>query len=150
MMPSTNSSSPDLPQKLFGITNHLSSQSTPSQSSSPPLLFPRTSQSQSLEQGVWQGDYSLNSYIHDYLCKRGFHGTAEKLIQESGMDKSAAWGSNKLLNTPQGLLYEWWTIFWEVFLASSGSSGHHDANLYSQIVRLSYLHHLFVIMRATF
>ncbi|EGF98670.1 uncharacterized protein MELLADRAFT_79652 [Melampsora larici-populina 98AG31] len=138
MMPSTNSSSPDLPQKLFGINNHLSSQSTPSQSSSPPLLlFPRTSQSQALDQGVWQGDYSLNSYIHDYLCKRGFHGTAEKLIQESGMDKSSAWGSNKLLNTPQGLLYEWWTIFWEVFLASSGSSGHHDANLYSQITKAS-------------
>ncbi|KAG0145926.1 hypothetical protein CROQUDRAFT_671435 [Cronartium quercuum f. sp. fusiforme G11] len=137
ILPSTtNSSSPNSPPKTAPTIHHMSSQSTPSQSASPPLGFPRPSHSPP-ELGVWQGDYSLNSYIHDYLSKRGFLATAEKLVEESGMDKSAGWATNKLLNAPQGLLYEWWTIFWEVFLASSGKSGHPEANMYSQIAKAS-------------
>ncbi|CAH7669427.1 expressed protein [Phakopsora pachyrhizi] len=83
----------------------------------------------------WQSDFSLNQYIYDYLSKRGFNSTASKLLQESGMDKHEDWRKNKLLDTPSGLLFEWWIIFWEVYLAKSGQSTHSEANTYIQAIR---------------
>ncbi|KAI8449696.1 hypothetical protein BY996DRAFT_4457368 [Phakopsora pachyrhizi] len=58
-----------------------------------------------------------------------------KLLQESGMDKHEDWRKNKLLDTPSGLLFEWWIIFWEVYLAKSGQSTHSEANTYIQAIR---------------
>jgi len=101
----------------------------------------------------------LNAYIYDYLLKSGFNESAMKLFQEAGIpvvsspggkdtmpsgpakkekDSDADKGAEKLphakmtMDTPQGFLYEWWMIFWDVFNARTERGGSANAQRYYQ------------------
>ncbi|EKM50706.1 uncharacterized protein PHACADRAFT_264139 [Phanerochaete carnosa HHB-10118-sp] len=76
----------------------------------------------------WEGDKMFNIYIHDYCEKRGYMKTADALREEAGVEKDGG----PPINARQGLLFEWWSVFWVLFGAKSSGQGTDDALLYTQ------------------
>ncbi|TFK48481.1 hypothetical protein OE88DRAFT_1664316 [Heliocybe sulcata] len=70
----------------------------------------------------------FNIYIYDYCTKRGFLKTAHELRMEADLHDDAA----PPINAKQGLLFEWWSVFWQLFGAKSQGNGSEDALLYTQ------------------
>lgn len=70
----------------------------------------------------------FNIYIYDYCNKRGFRETAQKLMVEAEIPPDSA----PPINARQGLLFEWWSVFWVLFTAKSSGTGSDDAMLYVQ------------------
>ncbi|KAF7309511.1 hypothetical protein MIND_00321900 [Mycena indigotica] len=76
----------------------------------------------------WEGDKMFNIYIYDYCYKRGFHKTANQLLLEADIPSD----SSPPINARQGLLFEWWSVFWVLFTAKANGNGSEDAMLYTQ------------------
>ncbi|EIW75149.1 hypothetical protein CONPUDRAFT_140130 [Coniophora puteana RWD-64-598 SS2] len=76
----------------------------------------------------WEGDSMFNLYIFDYCTKRGFTKTARELFQEAKLSSDSV----PPINARQGLLFEWWTVFWALFTAKSSGTGTDDAMVYTQ------------------
>lgn len=81
----------------------------------------------------WEGDRMLHIYLWDYFRKRGYSMAAQALSSEAGL----APDQEVPIDAPQGLLFEWWAVFWEVFTARSAgiaqqSQLHPDARAYVQ------------------
>ncbi|CCM01331.1 uncharacterized protein FIBRA_03380 [Fibroporia radiculosa] len=76
----------------------------------------------------WDGDKMFNIYIYDYCLKRGYTKTAEALVHDAAITPD----SQPPINAKQGLLFEWWSVFWVLFTAKSSMSGPDDAMLYVQ------------------
>ncbi|KAJ9121178.1 hypothetical protein QFC24_004852 [Naganishia onofrii] len=64
----------------------------------------------------WDGDVMLHLYIHDYLVKRQFTEAAAALRTEAALGDQIV----VPIDCPQGLLYEWWAVFWDVFSTNNG------------------------------
>ncbi|KAG2364676.1 hypothetical protein BDR07DRAFT_1608004 [Suillus spraguei] len=76
----------------------------------------------------WEGDRMFNIYIYDYCNKRGFRKTARELLVEAEIPPDSA----PPINARQGLLFEWWSVFWVLFTAKSNGTGTDDAMVYTQ------------------
>ncbi|KAF7416026.1 Transcriptional activator flo8 [Pleurotus ostreatus] len=76
----------------------------------------------------WEGDRMFNIYIYDYCHKRGFLKTAQELLSEADLPPDAT----PPINAKQGLLFEWWSVFWVLFTTKSNGNGPEDALLYTQ------------------
>ncbi|KAG8221130.1 hypothetical protein J3R82DRAFT_2662 [Butyriboletus roseoflavus] len=76
----------------------------------------------------WEGDRMFNIYIYDYCNKRGFRKTARELLAEAEIPADSA----PPINAKQGLLFEWWSVFWVLFTAKSNGAGTEDAMVYTQ------------------
>ncbi|KAJ7708749.1 hypothetical protein B0H17DRAFT_999808 [Mycena rosella] len=76
----------------------------------------------------WEGDKMFNIYIYDYCYKRGFRKTAQELLREAEIPVD----STPPINARQGLLFEWWSVFWVLFTAKANGNGTDDAMLYTQ------------------
>ncbi|KAF8475290.1 hypothetical protein DFH94DRAFT_118906 [Russula ochroleuca] len=103
---------PGPPQSM----SHSSSASAPQQ---PPM--PTHS-----DQITWDGDKMFNIYILDYCKKRGYRKTANELVIEADISPD----SKPPINAQQGLLFEWWSVFWVLFQAKNNGAGSEDAMLY--------------------
>ncbi|PWZ03280.1 hypothetical protein BCV70DRAFT_14446 [Testicularia cyperi] len=82
---------------------------------------PKSSTASSSANGrIWGEEATkLDVYVWDYLTRRGFNSAAKALMNEAGMTEPP----EVPLKTPQGLLFEYWAIFWDVFAARSGRGG---------------------------
>ncbi|KAJ7460737.1 hypothetical protein FB451DRAFT_1563197 [Mycena latifolia] len=80
------------------------------------------------QQLSWEGDKMFNIYIYDYCYKRGFRKTARELLLEADIPSD----STPPINARQGLLFEWWSVFWVLFTAKANGNGTDDAMLYTQ------------------
>ncbi|KAF9068433.1 hypothetical protein BDP27DRAFT_1421963 [Rhodocollybia butyracea] len=76
----------------------------------------------------WEGDKMFNIYIYDYCFKRGFRKTARELLAEAEIPPE----SQPPINARQGLLFEWWSVFWVLFTAKANGNGTEDALIYTQ------------------
>ncbi|KAJ3905995.1 hypothetical protein F5879DRAFT_689872 [Lentinula edodes] len=76
----------------------------------------------------WEGDRMFNIYIYDYCFKRGFRKTARELLLEADLPPE----SQPPINARQGLLFEWWSVFWVLFTAKASGNGSDDALIYTQ------------------
>ncbi|KAJ3793347.1 hypothetical protein GGU11DRAFT_412958 [Lentinula aff. detonsa] len=76
----------------------------------------------------WEGDRMFNIYIYDYCFKRGFQKTARELLIEADLPPE----SQPPINARQGLLFEWWSVFWVLFTAKASGNGSEDALIYTQ------------------
>ncbi|KAG6811308.1 hypothetical protein H0H92_008065 [Tricholoma furcatifolium] len=84
---------------------------------------------QQLESALsWEGEKMFNIYIHDYCNKRGFVKTARELMTEAEIPPEAT----PPINARQGLLFEWWSVFWVLFTAKANGHGSDDAIIYTQ------------------
>ncbi|KAH9971663.1 hypothetical protein BGW80DRAFT_429398 [Lactifluus volemus] len=90
--------------------------------SQPPSMPPNS------DQITWEGDKMFNIYILDYCKKRGYHKTASQLVAEAEILPE----SKPPINAQQGLLFEWWSVFWVLFQAKNSGNGSDDAILYTK------------------
>ncbi|ORX56032.1 WD40 repeat-like protein [Piromyces finnis] len=58
----------------------------------------------------------LDTYIYDYCLKRNYKQTAELLKQEAKVSVEDIQQINS-----EGFLYEWWTVFWEIYSAKENN-----------------------------
>lgn len=73
---------------------------------------------------------SLDASIYEFLQKSNLTNTANAFMQECGMEAPIAFNSG----VPQGFLYEWWQIFWDLFNARAHHEGSPIAKQYYKIL----------------
>uniref|UniRef100_A0A0R0JUX7 LisH domain-containing protein n=1 Tax=Glycine max TaxID=3847 RepID=A0A0R0JUX7_SOYBN len=54
----------------------------------------------------------LDLYIHDYLMKRQLHATARTFQAEGNVSTNPI-----AIDAPGGFLFEWWSVFWDIYIA---------------------------------
>ncbi|KAK7327863.1 hypothetical protein VNO77_21956 [Canavalia gladiata] len=67
----------------------------------------------------WDPDKILRLYLHDYMVKKGMHNTAEIFKNEAQVPHNPVEMKflDSVIDSPDGFLHEWWSIFYEVFAA---------------------------------
>uniref|UniRef100_A0A164Z4J2 Uncharacterized protein n=1 Tax=Daucus carota subsp. sativus TaxID=79200 RepID=A0A164Z4J2_DAUCS len=72
----------------------------------------------------------LDVYIHDYLLKRKLHASAKAFMTEGKVatDPVAA------IDAPGGFLFEWWSVFWDIFIARTNEKHSEAAASYIEPV----------------
>uniref|UniRef100_A0A453EA30 Uncharacterized protein n=1 Tax=Aegilops tauschii subsp. strangulata TaxID=200361 RepID=A0A453EA30_AEGTS len=61
---------------------------------------------------VYRWRSSLDVYIHDYLVKRNLQNTAKAFQAESNLSPDPV-----AIDAPGGFLFEWWSVFWDIFIS---------------------------------
>nr|XP_012575073.1 transcriptional corepressor LEUNIG-like isoform X2 [Cicer arietinum] len=67
-------------------------------------------------------DAMFRLYLHDYLIKKGMHNTAEIFMNEAEVHKIPTDKNflDTVLDSPDGFLHDWWSIFYDVFRSRQG------------------------------
>ncbi|AES79145.1 putative transcription factor WD40-like family [Medicago truncatula] len=63
-------------------------------------------------QSNWEADKVLDVYIHDYFLKRRLHNTAKAFMAEGKVSTDPV-----AIDAPGGFLFEWWSVFWDIFIS---------------------------------
>ncbi|XP_030923895.1 transcriptional corepressor LEUNIG_HOMOLOG-like isoform X3 [Quercus lobata] len=76
-------------------------------------------------QSNWEADKMLDVYIYDYLMKKKLHATAKSFMTEGkvALDPVA-------IDAPGGFLFEWWSVFWDIFIARTNDKHSDTAAAY--------------------
>ncbi|EEE53974.1 hypothetical protein OsJ_00592 [Oryza sativa Japonica Group] len=67
---------------------------------------------QQQQQSAWEAEKMLDVYIHDYLLKRNLQSTAKAFQAEGSVSSDPV-----AIDAPGGFLLEWWSVFWDIFIA---------------------------------
>ncbi|CAJ1972127.1 unnamed protein product, partial [Sphenostylis stenocarpa] len=65
-----------------------------------------------MSQTNWEADKMLDVYIHDYLVKRDLKASAQAFQLEGKVSSDPV-----AIDAPGGFLFEWWSVFWDIFIA---------------------------------
>ncbi|KAK4485854.1 hypothetical protein RD792_008502 [Penstemon davidsonii] len=65
-----------------------------------------------MSQTNWEADKMLDVYIHDYLVKRDLKASAQAFQVEGKVSSDPV-----AIDAPGGFLFEWWSVFWDIFIA---------------------------------
>ncbi|KAK9674606.1 hypothetical protein K7432_017121, partial [Basidiobolus ranarum] len=87
---------------------------------------------QSPIKNVWEGDKMLNIYIYDYCVKRNWTNAAQAFMNEAQVARD----SQVPIDSPNGFLYEWWVVFWDIFSARTNKTGSKDAQSFVEAQNL--------------
>ncbi|AQK90548.1 Transcriptional corepressor LEUNIG [Zea mays] len=79
---------------------------------------------------VWEADKMLDSYIYDYLLKRNLQNTAKAFQAESNVPSAPV-----SIDAPGGFLFEWWSVFWDVFIARTNEKHSDSATSYLESIK---------------
>eukprot|EP00252_Welwitschia_mirabilis_P005203 TRINITY_DN1568_c0_g6_i2.p1 TRINITY_DN1568_c0_g6~~TRINITY_DN1568_c0_g6_i2.p1 ORF type:complete len:882 (-),score=202.48 TRINITY_DN1568_c0_g6_i2:799-3444(-) len=60
----------------------------------------------------WEADKMLDVYIYDYLVKRNLQASAKAFQAEGKVSPEPV-----AIDAPGGFLFEWWSVFWDIFIA---------------------------------
>ncbi|PSS14082.1 Transcriptional corepressor like [Actinidia chinensis var. chinensis] len=84
----------------------------------------------------WEADKMLDVYIHDYLLKRKLHNSAKAFMAEGkvAMDPVA-------IDAPGGFLFEWWSVFWDIFIARTNEKHSESAAAYIEVQQMKVREH---------
>ncbi|KAG6493101.1 hypothetical protein ZIOFF_048078 [Zingiber officinale] len=74
-----------------------------------------------MSQTNWEADKMLDVYIYDYLVKRNLQATAKAFQAEAKVSSDPV-----AIDAPGGFLFEWWSVFWDIFIARTNEK-HSDA-----------------------
>ncbi|KAK7292087.1 hypothetical protein RIF29_07771 [Crotalaria pallida] len=66
-------------------------------------------------------------YIYDYLKKRQFHASARAFQAEADIPTEPV-----AIDAPSGFLFEWWSVFWDIFIARTDQKHSEAAAFYSK------------------
>ncbi|CAO2209671.1 unnamed protein product [Urochloa humidicola] len=84
-----------------------------------------------MAQNVWEADkIRLDSYIYDYLLKRNLQNTAKAFQAESNMPSAPV-----AIDAPGGFLFEWWSVFWDIFIARTNEKHSDSAAAYLELIK---------------
>ncbi|XP_062148290.1 transcriptional corepressor LEUNIG_HOMOLOG-like [Alnus glutinosa] len=76
-------------------------------------------------QSNWEADKMLDVYIHDYLLKRKLHASAKAFMTEGKVASDPV-----AIDAPGGFLFEWWSVFWDIFIARTNEKHSEAAAAY--------------------
>eukprot|EP00276_Gloeochaete_wittrockiana_P001520 CAMPEP_0184671942 /NCGR_PEP_ID=MMETSP0308-20130426/85803_1 /TAXON_ID=38269 /ORGANISM="Gloeochaete witrockiana, Strain SAG 46.84" /LENGTH=1318 /DNA_ID=CAMNT_0027119169 /DNA_START=75 /DNA_END=4028 /DNA_ORIENTATION=- len=62
-------------------------------------------------------NHMLMMYISDFLSKRNLTKTAATFLQEANLNPAVAASENLPAGAPSGFLFEWWTVFWDIYVS---------------------------------
>ncbi|XP_024315327.1 transcriptional corepressor LEUNIG isoform X2 [Brachypodium distachyon] len=65
-----------------------------------------------MSQTNWEADKMLDVYIYDYFMKRNLQATAKAFQAEGNVSSDPV-----AIDAPGGFLFEWWSVFWDIFIA---------------------------------
>ncbi|KAJ1282326.1 hypothetical protein BS78_03G043200 [Paspalum vaginatum] len=83
-----------------------------------------------MAQNVWEADKMLDSYIYDYLLKRNLQNTAKAFLAESNVPSTPV-----SIDAPGGFLFEWWSVFWDIFIARTNEKHSDSAASYLESIK---------------
>ncbi|XP_050205683.1 transcriptional corepressor LEUNIG_HOMOLOG-like [Mercurialis annua] len=78
-----------------------------------------------MAQNNWEADKMLDVYIHDYLLKRKLHNSAKAFMTEGKVATDPV-----AIDAPGGFLFEWWSVFWDIFIARTNEKHSEAAATY--------------------
>ncbi|CAA0833437.1 LEUNIG_homolog [Striga hermonthica] len=78
-----------------------------------------------MAQSNWEADKMLDVYIHDYLLKRKLHNSAKAFMTEGKVASDPV-----AIDAPGGFLFEWWSVFWDIFIARTNEKHSEAAAAY--------------------
>ncbi|KAG2721127.1 hypothetical protein I3760_02G067000 [Carya illinoinensis] len=76
-------------------------------------------------QSNWEADKMLDVYIYDYLVKKKLHATAKSFMTEGKVAPDPV-----AIDAPGGFLFEWWSVFWDIFIARTNEKHSEPAAAY--------------------
>ncbi|KAH1054642.1 hypothetical protein GYH30_023433 [Glycine max] len=76
-------------------------------------------------QSNWEADKMLDVYIYDYLMKRKLHAAAKAFVAEGKVSTDPV-----AIDAPGGFLYEWWSVFWDIFISRTNEKHSEAAAAY--------------------
>ncbi|KAK4756445.1 hypothetical protein SAY87_006572 [Trapa incisa] len=71
----------------------------------------------------------LDVYIHDYLVKRNLKATAQAFQTEGKVSSDPV-----AIDAPGGFLFEWWSVFWDIFIARTNEKHSEVAASYIEVL----------------
>ncbi|XP_010245979.1 PREDICTED: transcriptional corepressor LEUNIG_HOMOLOG-like isoform X2 [Nelumbo nucifera] len=89
-----------------------------------------------MAQSNWEADKMLDVYIYDYLLKRNLHASAKAFMSEG---KVAA--DPVAIDAPGGFLFEWWSVFWDIFIARTNEKHSEVAAAYIEAQQMKAREH---------
>ncbi|KAL6524151.1 hypothetical protein OROMI_031246 [Orobanche minor] len=81
-----------------------------------------------MSQTNWEADKMLDVYIHDYLVKRDLKATAQAFQAEGKVSSDPV-----AIDAPGGFLFEWWSVFWDIFIARTNEKHSEVAASYIEV-----------------
>lgn len=79
----------------------------------------------------WEADKMLDVYIHDYLIKRNLLASAKTFMTEAKVSPEPV-----AIDAPGGFLFEWWSVFWDIFISRTNEKHSEKAASYVQAQQL--------------
>ncbi|XP_062109114.1 transcriptional corepressor LEUNIG_HOMOLOG [Humulus lupulus] len=78
----------------------------------------------------WEADKMLDVYIYDYLVKKKLHATAKSFMTEGKVAPDPV-----AIDAPGGFLFEWWSVFWDIFIARTNDKHSEAAAAYIEQIK---------------
>ncbi|XVF38027.1 hypothetical protein REPUB_Repub20aG0062300 [Reevesia pubescens] len=78
-----------------------------------------------MAQSNWEADKMLDVYIYDYLVKKKLHATAKSFMTEGKVAPDPV-----AIDAPGGFLFEWWSVFWDIFISRTNDKHSEAAAAY--------------------
>eukprot|EP00245_Coleochaete_scutata_P005445 TRINITY_DN1898_c0_g1_i1.p1 TRINITY_DN1898_c0_g1~~TRINITY_DN1898_c0_g1_i1.p1 ORF type:complete len:962 (+),score=206.18 TRINITY_DN1898_c0_g1_i1:183-3068(+) len=79
----------------------------------------------------WEADKMLDVYIYDYLLKRNLSASAKAFQTEGKVSSDPV-----AIDAPGGFLFEWWSVFWDIFIARTNEKHSEVAASYIETQQL--------------
>ncbi|CAN6442090.1 unnamed protein product [Victoria cruziana] len=92
-----------------------------------------------MSQTNWEADKMLDVYIYDYLVKRNLQASAKAFQAEGKVSSDPV-----AIDAPGGFLFEWWSVFWDIFIARTNEKHSDVAASYIEVILLLLLQLLIV------
>ncbi|CAA6662514.1 unnamed protein product [Spirodela intermedia] len=89
-----------------------------------------------MAQGSWEADKMLDVYIYDYLLKRNLHASAKAFMTEGKVATDPV-----AIDAPGGFLFEWWSVFWDIFIARTNEKHSEAAAAYIEAQQMKAREH---------
>lgn len=89
-----------------------------------------------MAQSNWEADKMLDVYIYDYLLKRNLQTTAKAFMAEGKVAPDPV-----AIDAPGGFLFEWWSVFWDIFIARTNEKHSEVAAAYIEAQQLKAREH---------
>jgi hypothetical protein len=65
----------------------------------------------------------------DYLRKRQFVQSGQAFMLEANLSSS----ESVIIDSPEGFLYEWWSLFWDIYNARNNKPSSNEARIYTEV-----------------
>ncbi|XP_039020785.1 transcriptional corepressor LEUNIG_HOMOLOG-like isoform X2 [Hibiscus syriacus] len=85
-----------------------------------------------MAQSNWEADKMLDVYIYDYLVKKKLHTTAKSFMTEGKVAPDPV-----AIDAPGGFLFEWWSVFWDIFISRTNDKHSEAAAAYIEAQQIN-------------